>query len=109
MKRNAQQNVILYTLINKLSIDSETKASLVYQFTNSRTEKSSEMEVIECQNLINHLRIMLNQNAIQTPFKQQLNSEQMDKKRKRLIAKFREMGFNTEDIISLNYNIKIEN
>jgi len=97
MKRTPQQNVILHTLISKLKIDKETKSILAFQFTNERTSNSSEMDIYECNNLINHLRNMLNQNTIQTPVKQHLKTDEMDKKRKRLIAKFREMGYNTED------------
>jgi len=97
MKRTAQQSILLNTLIAKLKIDKETKQLLVYQFTNERETSSSEMLFNECNNLINHLRRMLGQNTIQTPVKQQLNREKMDKQRKRLIAKFREMGYNTDD------------
>ncbi len=97
MKRTPQQSIILNTIVSKLKIDKETKALLVYQYTNERETSSSEMEYQECNNLINHLRRMLGQNTIQTPVKQHLKTDEMDKKRKRLIAKFREMGYNTED------------
>jgi hypothetical protein len=97
MIRTIQQNKILHTLLSRLHIDAETKAILVQQYTDGRTTNSSEMEMYECQSLINHLRHMLNQNPVQIPVEQQLNTEQMDRQRKRLIAKFREMGYNTAD------------
>lgn len=97
MKRTPQQNIILHTLLSQLKIDKEIKTILVCQYTNERTCNSSEMEMHECQNLINHLRNMLNQKPMQVPVKQHLKSAQMDKQRKRLIAKFREMGYNTQD------------
>lgn len=97
MIRTSKQNSILHALLSKIHIDKDTKALLVYQYTNSRTEKSAEMDMHECQNLINHLRIILQQKPMQVPVKQHLNNDQMDKQRKRLIAKFREMGYNTDD------------
>ncbi len=57
MKRTATQNKRLYGIFQKLNIDSETKSDLVSQFTNGRTEKSSEMLYNECQNLIETLEI----------------------------------------------------
>lgn len=98
MQRTIQQNKQLHTLLSKLNIDKETKAILIHQYTEQRTVNSSEMDVYECQNLINHLRKMLNQNYITAPkLERSNNDELLDKQRKRLIAKFREMGFDTED------------
>jgi hypothetical protein len=98
MIRTIPQNKQLHTLLSKLKIDSNIKGLLVYQYTNERTANSSEMDVYECQNLINHLRSMLNQGYVQIPNSDYSKDEQhLDKKRKRLIAKFREMGYNTED------------
>lgn len=97
MQRTSQQNKILHTLLSQLKIDKETKSILVHQFTRERTTYSNEMDMYECQNLINHLRTMLHQKPMQVPTKDHLHDEQMDKQRKRLIAKFREMGYNTAD------------
>lgn len=98
MIRTIPQNKQLHTLLSKLKIDSNIKGLLVYQYTNERTANSSEMDVYECQNLINHLRSMLNQGYVQIPNSDYSKDEQhLDKKRKRLIAKFREMGYSTED------------
>ena len=98
MIRTIPQNNQLHTLLSKLKIDSNIKGLLVYQYTNERTANSSEMDVYECQNLINHLRSMLNQGYVQIPNSDYSKDEQhLDKKRKKLIAKFREMGYNTED------------
>lgn len=98
MKRTVQQNKQLHTLLSKLKIDMDTKALLVFQYTDERTKNSSEMDIYECQNLINHLRRMLNQGYVQIPSNNCSDDEQhLDRKRKRLIARFREMGYNTVD------------
>jgi hypothetical protein len=96
--RTLQQNKQLHTLFSKLKIDAEVKSQLVHQYTEGRTAKSSEMDVYECQNLTNHLRAMLGQGYVPAPVNQRSNNDEtMDKQRKRLIAKFREMGYNTID------------
>ena len=55
MIRTTGQNKRLYQLFNSLGIDEEMKADLVYDFTYGRTDKSSEMEYRECNNLIGKL------------------------------------------------------
>ncbi len=55
MIRTIGQNKRLYQLLNQLGIDEEMKADLVYDFTYGRTDKSSEMEYRECNNLIGKL------------------------------------------------------
>jgi hypothetical protein len=53
--RTNQQNARLFFLLGKLDIDSEQRAELVHQFTNSRTSSSREMLAHECNSLIHHL------------------------------------------------------
>lgn len=55
MIRNAQQNKRLHLLIGELNIDKEAKQDMVYQFTNKRETSTAKMNVVECQNMINHL------------------------------------------------------
>jgi hypothetical protein len=55
MKRSGKQNKLLYGLIGELGITDEAKADMVYQYTGGRTEKSSEMEYLECEELISKL------------------------------------------------------
>ena len=69
MKRTTTQNKQLYALIYKLSIDGESKRDMVFAFTNGRTDKSSEMNKEECQQMINVLikrsaREKLSQNTL---------------------------------------------
>ena len=80
MLRNSTQNKQLYLLLNKLGIDNELKQEIVYRLTNGRTIKSSEMNVQECQAMINEL------NAEPTMGK-------ADKMRKKIISLFRKMGY----------------
>ncbi len=60
MIRTNAQNKRLYGLFSKLGINSDLKKDLVLQFTNNRTEKSSEMKYGECNNLIASLQAELN-------------------------------------------------
>lgn len=55
MKRTSSQNAQLHALVAKLGIDPELKSELVTRFTNGREQSSAQMEVMECQRLINHL------------------------------------------------------
>jgi len=59
MIRTKSQNKRLYALLSQLNINDENKKELVYQFTNGRTERSSEMEYRECNNLIMSLQEQL--------------------------------------------------
>ena len=56
MQRTKTQNAHLYKLFNELDINADTKESLVAQFSNNRTAKSSELTVDECRNLIASLK-----------------------------------------------------
>ncbi len=55
--RTLQQNKALYSLLSQEGINADAKAELVYQFTNGRTERSSEMYKNECQELIDCLQM----------------------------------------------------
>ena len=55
MKRTIPQNKRLYQLFGELGITGDIKADMVADFTNNRTEKSSEMTIAECNNLIRTL------------------------------------------------------
>lgn len=55
MKRTNAQNKRMYQLFSKLGIDADLKAELVLQFSNSRTEKSSELLLHEAGSLIRAL------------------------------------------------------
>lgn len=56
MARTQKQNKELHSLLAKLGYDEETKAQLVAAYTDNRTEKSSEMTQVECENLLITLR-----------------------------------------------------
>ena len=60
MIRTKSQNSRLYGLFSKLGISGDLKESMVYDFTNNRTGKSSEMEYKECNSLIISLQNELN-------------------------------------------------
>lgn len=83
MKRTKEQNKILYTLLAKNKIDLEHKADLVNAFTNGRTDKSSEMTYMECQNMIKYLK---SNNNSQPQLPNQTQPQNLDKKRKQVIA-----------------------
>ncbi|MCF6184229.1 MAG: hypothetical protein L3J56_06325 [Bacteroidales bacterium] len=59
MIRTKSQNKRLYALLSQLKISEDNKKELVYRFTNGRTERSSEMEYRECNNLIMTLQEQL--------------------------------------------------
>ncbi len=67
MKRSLTQNRRLYQLFGNLNIKKDMKDSLVSQFTNGRTSASSEMEVEECQKLINTLSAIERNQRISRP------------------------------------------
>lgn len=60
MIRTKSQNSRLYGLFSQLAVSEDIKKELVFQFTGGRTEKSSEMEHRECNDLINTLQQQLN-------------------------------------------------
>lgn len=89
MKRNISQNARLHALLGQLGIDSETKEDLVLQFTNGRTSASSQMDVMECQYLINSLA-----STLRGSHKPKV-VDVSDKLRKKIISRFREMNYHT--------------
>ena len=62
MKRTNIQNKQLYALIYKLGITLEIKSEMILDFTDGRTEKSSEMTYQECQQMIDALNMQLARN-----------------------------------------------
>jgi hypothetical protein len=106
MQRTKTQNAQLHSLISKLGIDAEIKASLVMQFTNGRTSSSAEMDVTECQYLIGHLSALVHGKKMQdgrlkTEDRRPRSlsgvevSSPSDKLRKKIISRFREMNYHT--------------
>lgn len=55
MKRTATQNRRLYGLLNELGISADIRAGLASDFSGGRTEKTSELTIDECNNLIGSL------------------------------------------------------
>lgn len=84
MTRTPEQNIQLHTLLTRLGIDLEGKEDLVSQYTQGRTTSSREMNVEECQALINEL------NRHTAP-------DLLDTKRKRVIAHLAEAGYLTPE------------
>lgn len=58
-KRTTTQNNALYKLLGKLGISDDIKKELVFQVTNGRTEKSSEMSYTEASDLIRMLNAQI--------------------------------------------------
>ncbi|MDR2009229.1 MAG: hypothetical protein LBQ22_01955 [Bacteroidales bacterium] len=85
-KRSASQNKHLYWLFSKLNIKNDTKADLAWHYSRNRSEHTSDLSYIECQQLINDLEKLLckqEKNKIKN-----INSEdieKLDKYRKGLI------------------------
>lgn len=89
MKRTTAQNSKLHFLLCRLKIDAELKASLVKQYTQGRTDHSSQMEFAECQELINHLQAAAGGGNG--------SFDVLDVKRKRVISHLKEAGFTLPD------------
>ncbi|MCO5229574.1 MAG: hypothetical protein M9958_00320 [Chitinophagales bacterium] len=104
MIRSKSQNARFYSLIQSLNMDADTKNDLVYQYTNGRTTKSSEMTTIEMDYLIGYLNniiksqksrvktIYSNNSALSSAVRDQRKE---DKLRKKIISLFREMNYHT--------------
>lgn len=84
MIRNLSQNKRLHGLLGKLSISKEVKEELVFQFTSERTTHTKDMNIPECQALINFLSVQVGEanKKIQTPD---------DKMRKKILSLCYEM------------------
>lgn len=61
--RNRYQNILLHRLLDRLKIDEDTKKELVYQYTKERETSSAKMTWKECENLLDYLRKLDNQQA----------------------------------------------
>lgn len=77
--RSIGQNRRMYFLFNHLGIKDDIKQDLALEYSNNRTDKTSELYYIEAQELINSLEKLLRKER-----KQQFGNN-MDKKRKGVI------------------------
>lgn len=55
MLRTAIQNKQLHAILGKLNLEQEVKQQLVFNHTQGRTTSTKEMQINECQALINYL------------------------------------------------------
>ncbi len=85
--RTLEQNNRLHGLLTTLALWPQKKA-LVLQYTDQRTEKSSEMSFDECQLLIN----ALNSNKVHNS-----TDGKMDRMRKKVIGICHDMGWQNAD------------
>ena len=85
MTRTLHQNKQLHALIGQLGISTDIKEGLVYQYTQERTPKSSEMNKQECQWLINELRGRVRD-----------TKDKADHQRKTIISMSYQMGWEIE-------------
>lgn len=53
--RTNSQSRVLHSILNKLGIDADGKAEMVYQVSDGRTSKSSELSFLEMKTLIDKL------------------------------------------------------
>jgi hypothetical protein len=83
--RTTQQNARLHKLLTDLRMDAEAKRDMVSQFTDGRTESSSQMYSAECQRLIDYLQQQANQAQSQ-------QAQSSDLMRKKIIGFFRKKG-----------------
>lgn len=86
MKRTAQQNKILHSLLAKLGISKEDKESLISKHTNGRTSTSTELFQHECENLMTELKSLV----------RGVDRDACDKKRKKLISLAYGIGWTNE-------------
>jgi len=63
MLRTPHQNKQLFAILNKLGIDTEGRAELVYNATNGRTKSSADLGYQECLRLIQSLNGEANEEA----------------------------------------------
>ncbi len=88
IRRTPKQNATLYLLMNKLGITADMKDDMVYHATGGRTTHTSEMTKEEADNLIDSLK---------KEVLKSLKHHQCDHMRKKIIAKFIEMGYTTPE------------
>lgn len=92
MLRTINQNRQLHALVNKLGINKETKEELVYEYTKGRSSSSADLNLDECQALINNLNHMA-RNSVQvkpTP-KPKLEKSAENKMRRKILSICHEM------------------
>lgn len=82
MQRTKEQNTRLHALLAQLGMDSDDKEEMVSEYTNYRTQRSSEMTHLECGQLIHSLELV-----------QRAQDHHLDKKRKRVISHLIEAGY----------------
>ncbi len=90
MKRTDKQNKQLHSLITSKGIDGETKADMVFDFTNGRTEHSSEMTVTECKQMIEALS---GKNNRPKPRYQRFNNDLEQQARRTIFRLMYDCGF----------------
>lgn len=83
MIRTAAQNNRIWALVAQAGLSKDDVAALVYQVTNGRTSRSSEMEVREADMLIDNLQQKVGSKAKDT----------LDTMRKKIISMAREMNW----------------
>lgn len=85
-QRTLKQNKELHALIGQLGFDDDMKAVLINTYTHGRTMHSSNMSVMECQELINYLHNKVKEKEFEK-----------DKMRKRVISHMKEAGYTLPD------------
>lgn len=97
MIRTISQNNRLYKLFSELGITGDVKADMVLQFTGDRTERSSEMEYNECNNLICTLDDELYKQAKQRQGtvnrQERINNDVMQGLRRKIFSLMYDIGF----------------
>lgn len=88
MERNADQNRQLHAIIGKLGLSKEVKEDLVYEYTGGRSSSSKDMDMQECQALINYLNVLA-RGADQ-------HTDRANRMRRKIIAICHEMGWKLE-------------
>jgi len=97
MQRTKSQNAHLHKLLGDLRINTDTKESLVAQFSENRTIKSSELTVDECRNLIGSLEAQKRTDKEQTQSERKFNTIGQVERRKVFKIMY-DIGFiNNED------------
>lgn len=92
MYRTITQNKQLHGLLAKLQIGADIKANMILQFTQGRTDKSSEMSVDECKFMIGALNRQWQDMKGQKSAKRQYNGIEQDLRRK-VFKLFYDIGF----------------
>lgn len=87
MKRTPQQNSQLHAICSKLGIDAELKAEMVWEYTKGRETSTAELQIDECQAMINHLNHLAKNKGADPDF------IKADKMRKKIISIAHEMNW----------------